>query len=331
MRPPGAAAVVGHEGEVMANDVSTLSVQKRDQSGKGPSHRLRAKGLIPAVCYGPYDKPLHVSVDPEAIKKAIATPHKFNTVIKLQVEGGDTRTVLFKDFETDPVDGQVLHADFLEVRMDKEVVVNVPVILTGKPEGVTAGGILQQVARTLPALCKPTDIPEKIEVDVSSLKIAESLHVKDVKLPAGVKLKVDAAGVAVVPIALGRDGARFQGLVRSLIRGMVIGVAEGYTKTLQLVGTGYRAEVKGQVLNLSLGFSHPIAFPLPPGVKCEIPADSKGTLLILTGLDKEVMGQTAAKIRSFRPPEPYGGKGVRYQGEKVREKAGKAAKAGGGK
>jgi large subunit ribosomal protein L6 len=135
----------------------------------------------------------------------------------------------------------------------------------------------------------------------------------------------------VSPAVPGRDGARFQGLARALFAGMVKGVAEGYTKTLQLVGTGYRAEVKGQVLNLSLGFSHPIAFPLPQGVKCEIPADSKGTILILTGSDKEKMGETAAKIRAFRPPEPYGGKGVRYQGEKVREKAGKAAKAGGGK
>ncbi|MGZ6124311.1 MAG: 50S ribosomal protein L25, partial [Myxococcales bacterium] len=111
-------------------------------------------------------------------------------VIKLQVDGGETRTVLFKDFERDPVEGDLLHADFLEVRMDKDVVVNVPVILTGKPEGVTAGGILQQVARTLPVQCKPSDIPEKIEVDVSALKIAESLHVKDVKLPAGIVLKV---------------------------------------------------------------------------------------------------------------------------------------------
>jgi large subunit ribosomal protein L6 len=113
---------------------------------------------------------------------------------------------------------------------------------------------------------------------------------------------------------------------------MAQGAGAGYTKTLQLVGTGYRAEVKGQTLNLALGFSHPIAFPLPQGVKCEIPADSKGTLLILTGSNKETMGQTAAKIRAFRPPEPYGGKGVRYQGEKVREKAGKAGKgASGGK
>jgi large subunit ribosomal protein L25 len=184
----------------MANDVSNLAVQKRTESGKGPAHRLRAKGLIPAVCYGPYDKPLHIAVDPEAIKKAIATPHKFNTVIKLQIDG-DTRTVLFKDYEKDPVDGHMLHADFLEVRMDKDVVVNVPVILTGKPEGVTAGGILQQVARTLPVECKPGDIPEKIEVDVSHLKITESLHIKDVKTPAGVKFKVKGdQTIAVVAV-----------------------------------------------------------------------------------------------------------------------------------
>ena len=174
----------------MANDVSQLAAKKREKSGKGPARQMRIKGLVPAVCYGPYDKPINVAVDPDALKKAIATPHKFNTVIKLQIEGGGERTVLFKDYEKDPIDGHVLHADFLEVRMDKDVVVNVPVILTGKPEGVTAGGILQQVARTLPVLCKPGDIPEKIEVDVSNLGIAESLHIKDVKTPAGVKFKV---------------------------------------------------------------------------------------------------------------------------------------------
>ena len=142
-------------------------------------------------------------------------------------------------------------------------------------------------------------------------------------------MKVEGAHVAVQPTIGGRDGARFQGLARSLINGMVQGAATGYTKTLQLVGTGYRAEVKGAILNLSLGFSHPVNFPIPQGIKVEIPGDSKGTLIILTGADKEKMGQTAAKLRSFRPPEPYGGKGVRYQGEKVREKAGKAASKGG--
>jgi large subunit ribosomal protein L25 len=185
----------------MASEISTLTAQKREHAGKGPARQLRMKKLIPAVCYGPYDKPLHVAVDPLAIKKAIATPHKFNTVIKLQVEGGETRTVLFKDYERDPLDGAMLHCDFLEVRMDKDVVVNVPVVLVGKPVGVAEGGILQQVARTLAVLCKPSDIPEKIEVDISNLAIAESLHVSDVKAPAGVKFKVKGdQTVAVVNI-----------------------------------------------------------------------------------------------------------------------------------
>jgi large subunit ribosomal protein L6 len=181
---------------------------------------------------------------------------------------------------------------------------------------------------------RPIALPKGVS---ATMKGERSIEVKGPRgtlgreLPPGVSVRVDATSVAVVPIVEGRDGSRYQGLTRALIMGMVTGVADGYKKTLQLVGTGYRAELKGQVINLSLGFSHPIAFPLPQGIKCEIPADSKGTIVVLTGSDKEQMGQTAAKIRSFRPPEPYGGKGVRYQGEKVREKAGKAAKAGGGK
>ena len=180
---------------------------------------------------------------------------------------------------------------------------------------------------------RPIALPKGVTASVKD----RSVEIKGPKgtltrdLPPNVNLKLEGGALAVTPTIEGRDGARFQGLARALLAGMVVGVAEGYTKTLQLVGTGYRAELKGTAINLALGFSHPIVFPLPKGVKCEIPGDSKGTLLILTGSDKEVMGQTAAKIRGFRPPEPYGGKGVRYQGEKVREKAGKAAKAGGGK
>jgi large subunit ribosomal protein L6 len=147
-------------------------------------------------------------------------------------------------------------------------------------------------------------------------------------IPPNVEVKVEAGKISVMPTIGGRDGARMQGLARSLINGMVVGASAGFTKTLQLVGTGYRAEMKGQTLNLSLGFSHPVSFPMPKSITVEIPAESKGTIIILRGPDKEIMGQTAAKIRSFRPPEPYGGKGVRYQGEKVREKAGKAAAKG---
>jgi large subunit ribosomal protein L6 len=177
---------------------------------------------------------------------------------------------------------------------------------------------------------RPVALPKGVTATVANGKI-------EIKGPKGtlsrpmvpnVTIKVDAEGVTVVPTITGRDGARFQGLARSLINGMVNGAANGYAKTLQLVGTGYRAEVKGQILNLALGFSHPVNFPIPTGMKVEIPGDSKGTIINLSHPDKEVMGQTAAKIRGFRPPEPYGGKGVRYMGEKVREKAGKAGKGG---
>ena len=188
----------------MAQDTSTLQAQVREKSGKGPAHRLRAKGLVPAVCYGRFEKqPLMVAIDPEALVKAIATPHKFNTVIKLEVVGVEPRTVLFKEYEKDPVDGHILHVDFLEVRMDQDVVVNVPVALIGKPVGVTEGGILQQVSRTLPVICKPGQIPEKIEVDVSNLKIAESIHISDIKPPDGVRFKTNViknATIAVVTI-----------------------------------------------------------------------------------------------------------------------------------
>ena len=141
-----------------------------------------------------------------------------------------------------------------------------------------------------------------------------------------VSLRQDANELHVSSTAPGRDGARLQGLVRALVANMVKGVAEGYEKRLELHGTGYRVEIKGRSLHFSLGYSHPIDFSLPAGIEANVPAESKGTLLILQGLDKEVIGQTAATIRSFRKPEPYRGKGVRYQGEKVREKAGKAGK-----
>jgi len=177
---------------------------------------------------------------------------------------------------------------------------------------------------------RPIPLPKGVTVNVTTDKV-------EVKGPKGtltrpmtpnVKVKMEEGELHVYPTIMGRDGARFQGLARSIIASMVAGAATGYTKTLQLVGTGYRAEVKGKILALQLGFSHPVNFPLPEGMKVEIPGDSKGTIIILNHPDKEVMGQTAAKIRGFRPPEPYGGKGVRYQGEKVREKAGKAAKSG---
>jgi large subunit ribosomal protein L6 len=110
---------------------------------------------------------------------------------------------------------------------------------------------------------------------------------------------------------------------------MIKGTVDGYERTLEFVGTGYRAEVKGRVVHLSVGFSHPTSFELPADVMASINPESKGTILILTSPNKASLGQTAATIRAFRPPEPYGGKGIRYRGEAIRRKAGKAGKAKG--
>lgn len=177
---------------------------------------------------------------------------------------------------------------------------------------------------------RPIDLPKGVTATITAKAI-------DVKGPKGqlsrqlaetVAIKQDAGRLHVTSTAPGRDGSRLQGLTRALVAGMVKGVAEGYERVLELKGTGYRVEQKGTTLHFALGFSHPIAYPLPKGITATIPADSKGTVLVLNGADKETIGQTAAKIRGFRPPEPYGGKGVRYRGERVREKAGKAGKGG---
>jgi len=112
------------------------------------------------------------------------------------------------------------------------------------------------------------------------------------------------------------------GLWRALVQNMVLGVSEGYTKKLEIVGVGYRAEMKGKKLQLLLGYSHPIIFGPPEGVKIEAPTQ---TSITVSGIDKQLVGLVASKIRSFRPPEPYKGKGVKYEGEYIRRKAGKAA------
>jgi large subunit ribosomal protein L6 len=177
---------------------------------------------------------------------------------------------------------------------------------------------------------RPVSLPKGVTATIKD----KSVQVKGPKgelarsFTDDITVKLDGATLHVASSAPGRDGARMQGLVRALLAGMVKGTAEGYVRELELRGTGYRVELKGTTLHFALGFSHPIAFPLPKGIAANVPAESKGTQLILTGADKELIGQTAATIRGFRPPEPYGGKGVRYKGEVVREKAGKAGKGG---
>ncbi|HET7754131.1 MAG TPA: 50S ribosomal protein L25, partial [Anaeromyxobacteraceae bacterium] len=172
----------------MASTTNVLAAEGRAEKGKGPNRRLRAKGLIPAVVYGPHSDPAHVAVDPALLQKAIATPHKFNTLLTLKLDGGD-KSVLFKDYDVDPVTRKLLHADFIEVDMDKPVRVQVPIAMTGRAEGVAAGGILTVSAHEITVETLPGQIPAQIEVDVTPLKIGGSIHIADVKAPEGVKVR----------------------------------------------------------------------------------------------------------------------------------------------
>jgi len=166
-----------------------------------------------------------------------------------------------------------------------------------------------------------------------------------VKLPAGVEVKLDGdqlsakgsqgtLSLTVHPdVVIGQEEGQltFQpsesakswamvGTTRALVQNLVTGVSEGFTKSLEIIGVGYRAQAKGQTLNLTLGFSHPVDYTLPEGVTAETP---KNTVIVLKSADKQKLGQCAAEIRSFRPPEPYKGKGVRYADEQVRRKEAK--------
>jgi large subunit ribosomal protein L25 len=171
----------------MANN--TLEAKAREGAGKGAARRLRTAGLVPAVVYGKHLKtPLHISVDPKAVRQAINTPHKFNTVITLKAEGGD-KTVLLKDYQQDPVTREILHVDFIDVRENEQVKVKVPLVLVGKAIGTADGGLLTQIRREIEVFALPGSIPEKIEADVTHLKIATALHVNEMTMPKGVTVK----------------------------------------------------------------------------------------------------------------------------------------------
>jgi large subunit ribosomal protein L6 len=169
---------------------------------------------------------------------------------------------------------------------------------------------------------KPITLPKGVELKVAEDGIAVkgpkgtlSIHA----LP-GASVSIDN-GVVNVQVAEGAED-KFGGTVRALLANMVKGVSEGYERKLELVGVGYRASMAGKALNLSLGFSHPIVFNAPEGITLETPSQTE---ILIKGSDKQLVGEVAAKIRGYRPPEPYKGKGVRYAGEKITLKEAKKA------
>lgn len=143
-----------------------------------------------------------------------------------------------------------------------------------------------------------------------------------IALRPGIAAQIDGKKIVLTRKNETKETRSLHGLYRALLQNAVTGVSKGFTKALELHGVGYRATVSGKKLELSLGFSHPIIFDIPEGIEVKV---DKQTLITITGASREVVGQVAAKVRSFRPPEPYLGKGVRYVGENIRRKAGKSA------
>lgn len=171
---------------------------------------------------------------------------------------------------------------------------------------------------------KPIDIPSGVSVNISGqiVKIKGSLGELQTTVHPNITVKLEGNSIIVSRPDDQKENRSLHGLTRALLQNMVKGVSEGYKKVLDIVGVGYKAELKGTNLLVTIGYSHPIYFIPPAGIKIETPTP---TQIIVSGIDKQLVGQVASKIRSFRKPEPYKGKGIKYSDEQILRKAGKTA------
>ncbi len=183
-----------------------LEAQPRTPGGKAEAGRLRRTGKIPAVAYGKELASTPLSITPKDVVTILKSERGKNTVIQMKVSGKDLN-VMIKDFTVHPVDRALRHVDFVEVKLDKPVDVEIPLIATGKPVGVTAGGILRQVYRMLPVRCLPGVIPLKVEVDVTHLELGYAVATRDVKLPEGVAARLPAEQTLVAVVAPEKEKA----------------------------------------------------------------------------------------------------------------------------
>jgi large subunit ribosomal protein L6 len=175
---------------------------------------------------------------------------------------------------------------------------------------------------------KPIPVPDKVQIDIQGSRVTVTGPKGELSriFHPDMSIGLEDGILRVQRPTDHRMHRALHGLTRALLANMVTGVSEGFTKTLEIVGTGYRAELQGDKLTLHLGYSHPIEFDAPDGIVFEVPRG--GRTVVVSGIDKELVGETAARIRRQRAPESYKGKGVRYQGEYVRRKAGKAGRVG---
>lgn len=171
-------------------EIVKLTATPRAEAGKGPARRIRREGSIPAVAYGQKKDPVALAVSPKALKAVLNSTHGQNSVLELSVEGGERFNVMVRHFTVHPISRELMHADFFRVDLDSTVDIPVPFKMVGKAKGVVLGGILQQIYRTLPVRCRPTQIPLGIEADVSDLDLNGSIKVSELTLPEGVSIRL---------------------------------------------------------------------------------------------------------------------------------------------
>jgi large subunit ribosomal protein L25 len=210
-----------------------MTADVRGQAGKGAARQLRRAGKMPAVLYG-QGECLLLTLDPDAVKKLLRSHARSTALVSLTITNADkkeTRTALLRDYQVDPVSGDVLHADLFEVSMTKPIRVKVPVNLTGgTPAGVKEGGVLHYNLRDLQIECLPSVIPDAIEVDVSALLIGQGIHVRDLKKEDGIRFLDDGEHM-VVSVAAPMSEAKLEALLTS-------GVAAGETKEPEVIAKG---------------------------------------------------------------------------------------------
>ncbi len=178
-----------------------IEARKRIPGGKNANLRLREAGMIPAVLYGRGREPVAISVDPDAVADIFYSDSGQNTIFSVSVDGGERANAMVRDYQLDPVQGKLIHADFLQIAMDRRLEVSVDVELVGEAEGVKSGGLMDFVTRSIDIECLPGDIPESIEVDVSHLKINDYIRVSNITLDPKIEIltEPDVVIVTIVP------------------------------------------------------------------------------------------------------------------------------------
>lgn len=189
----------------MSAAMHTVTANPRTETGKGAARRLRNSGQIPAVAYGKGVAAKSLSVAPKEVITVLKSERGQNSVLQMKVNGGDDMLCMIKQYTYHPVSRSLEHVDFVEVKLDRPVDVDVPLVTTGRAVGVTLGGLLRQVYRTIPVRCLPDRIPLKVETDVTALELGDAIATKDLSLPEGVAVRLPAEQTLVAVVAPEKD------------------------------------------------------------------------------------------------------------------------------